>query len=303
MGKRTLKFNPIVELIKENYPDELIILDVMFTWEIPKALKRKAEIEAVTNERVIIDGVGWRNAGNEGYVDLSQLDGREYVSPEFDYQVTKITEGCPNSCSFCFSGDFKVLGVPKFKRNRVLLTDENLLAHPQIEDVLRELSLVRLNGKVVYYEAICGFEKSRLTLDVCELLKKARFGNIRFAWDEKLTMKSQTIAYATIKKLMSVGYAPEAISIFVLTNWEVGMRDCFKKMDLMKVWGVKINDCCYNCNYSDPVSEGWELEEIRKFRKGAREHNLVVKYKVFPEERSVRERPVRGREGSLMSYK
>lgn len=284
MGKRTLGYNPIIEYIKNAYSDDLILIDAMFTWEVDEAIKHKKSIETlIQNKRVEIDGVGWRNTGHKGYIDLSNINVRGYVHPDYDYQVTKITEGCPNNCPYCYSGDFKVLGVPEIKRNHVKLTDENLLAHPEICDVLETLRDKRVNGNVVYYEAICGFEKQRITPRVARHLKDARFENPRIAWDEPLTWKSQKKVYNTIRTLVNVGYDPQTISVFILTNWEVAMRDCFKKLNLLKVWNVKVNDCCYNCNYDNPIPYGWTLREIRKFRREAREHNQIVRFKIYPE--------------------
>ena len=88
------------------------------------------------NRNVFIDGPGWRNAGNQGTIDLSDVDVRGYVRDDYDFQITKITEGCPNQCPFCFSGPFKELGIPEFKRNKIKLTDENILAHHAIIHLL-----------------------------------------------------------------------------------------------------------------------------------------------------------------------
>jgi len=285
MGKRTLEYNPVVEAIENTYPDDYIILNTMFTWEIEDALKQLKQGRLDSNKYVVIDGVGWRNAGNEGVIDLDNLIYPDLPEDQ-ETQVTKITEGCPNNCEFCFSKDFKVLPFPEIIRNEVKLTDENLLAHPQIDQMLMMFFLQKVNNKVVRYEAICGFERRRITEHIAKLLKQARFKNIRFAWDDKFSDKSQKECSQIVTNLKKAGYDPQTISIFILTNWKVPLSECEKKLDLMKVWNVKVNDCCFNCCYDNPIPHYWSMDEIKHFRKKCREHNQIVRFKIFPEEDS-----------------
>lgn len=287
MGKRTLEYNPISDLIAREHPDDMIMLETMFTWEVDPAIAKKRQMATITTKEIIIDGPGWRNAGHQGHFDISEIDYHSHVPDDQEVQVTKITEGCPNNCQFCFSKDFRVIGMPVFKRNHVKLTDENLLAHPGIEGILKELSQVRVNGKVVYYEAICGLEKARITPEIAPLLKEARFKNIRIAWDEPFTDASQKRAQKAVRTLVKAGYNKKTISIFILTNWKVTQAECEQKLDLMKVWNVKVNDCCFNCCYDNPIPDGWTLQEIKDFRRKCRKHNQIVNFEIDPEMKDV----------------
>lgn len=285
IGKRSLEYNPTVEKIKKQYPDDLIVLDCMFTWDVKRAKERAAQIRLLdSNKRVIVDGVGWRNAGNDGYIDLGKLDGGEVVLGDCDVQVTKITEGCPKNCPYCFSGEFRYSEqIPPIMRNKVKFSDENLLAHPDIERILKELTEVRVNGRVVHYEAICGFDRDFLTGEIAALLKGARFINVRIAWDEPFTDASQKKTQKAVKVLVRAGFDSKLMSCFVLTNERVSYGDCLKKLDLLKVWRVKVNDCCFNCSYNDPKPQGWTMDEIKEFRRKARKHNQLVLFGIDPE--------------------
>jgi len=285
VGKRSLEYNPTIEKIKMQYPDDLVVLDCMFTWDVQKAEKMAAQIRLLNpDKKVVIDGVGWRNYGGAGYIDLNKLDGGEVVPDWSDVQVTKITEGCPKSCPYCFSGNFSYSNqIPPILRNHVKLSDENLLPHPEIVRILKELSQVRVNGKVVHYEAICGFDKDFLTDEIARFLKQARFENVRIAWDEPFTDASQKKVQRTIKMLVKAGFRAKLVSCFVLTNERVSYADCLMKLDLLKVWNIKVNDCCFNCSYDDPIPHGWTLGEIKEFRRRARKQNQLVLFGIDPE--------------------
>ena len=45
IGKRTIPFNPISEAIKAGYPDDMILLETMFTWDVPEAESKKRQME------------------------------------------------------------------------------------------------------------------------------------------------------------------------------------------------------------------------------------------------------------------
>ena len=59
-------YNPAHEAIRELHSDDnRILLDVMFTWNMDKALKRKKELER-QNKKVIVDGMEF----NKGFIEL-----------------------------------------------------------------------------------------------------------------------------------------------------------------------------------------------------------------------------------------
>lgn len=261
VGERKLEYNPTVEKIRTYYGNDIVLIEVMFTWDVEEAIALKKQIEMMhPDKKVIIDGVGWRNAGNEGYFDLDKLEQITCTYEPREEIIVKLSEGCPNNCDFCFSKDFKIK-----------LPDENILA---IFDFLKVP-----NKK----EAICGFDKYRMNDAIAFLLKNSKFQDIRLAWDEPYTPNSMFKTKDAIDCLLKAGYKPKDISIFILTNWKVSFDDCCNKLDLLKVWNIKVNDCCFNCSYKNPVPDYWNLEEIKQFRKMCRKHNQIVVFGIDPE--------------------
>ena len=282
VGKRSI-YNPAHYQIKELYKDKnWLVIDLMFTWDLPKAINELKQQRLKKYDRVFIDGVGWKNLGNDPVLDWDAIGRTPYEQKE-DYLVTKITKGCPHNCSFCYSDDFEVIGIPEFNRNHVLLIDENLLSHQEILDVLETLRNKRVDNKVIYYEAICGFDKRFLTYDIALALKQARFKKPRIAWDGGVLQDHNSIDHA-LNILQTAGYRAQDISVFVLTNWKVSYADCLLKLEHLKRWGVKINDCCYNCSYDDPIPQYWTIEEIRDFRRRARKHNQLINFRGYDPE-------------------
>jgi hypothetical protein len=295
IGSRSI-YNPVHYQIKELYADkDWLIIDLMYTWDYNEALKQLKQKRFGFN-KVIIDGVGWKNLGNKPVLDWQEIGKTEFEQKE-DYQVAKITKGCPHNCPYCYSDDFEYLGIPKFNRNLVKLTDENLLATPNVIEVLKELKDKKVNRKVIKFEAICGFDFRYLNKKVAKALKKARFINPRVAWDYGMEYQSR-VKYV-IKTLKSVGYkdynGERSISVFMLTNWDIPIEECFKKLLKLWEWRVKVDDCCFNCSYKNPIPHGWTLKEIKNFRKIARKHNQLVMFNGYdPEIHRYREHPLLG---------
>jgi len=197
-------------------------------------------------------------------------------------QAIRITEGCPNNCAFCYEPtEIKIFGIPKIERNHVLIYDMNLLCKPEALDIIKRLGSERVNKKVVYYELVCGIDYRFLTLELAEALKKNRFFNIRLAWD--FGYKDQLKIKDAVYMLKKAGFETRLISIFIICNWYIPYKENLKKLDLMKVWRVKVNDCYYD-NQSPPniIPIGWSSEQIKDFRKKCRLHNQIVKLAADP---------------------
>ena len=285
IGKRSI-YNPAHYQIKKLYKNKnWLLIDLMFTWDVHKALSELKQSRLKHYDKVFIDGVGWKNLGNNPVLDWDAIAQTNYEQDE-DYQVTKLSRGCPYNCPYCFSDDFKTVTPPNaFNRNRVLLVDENLLAHPNIVGMLENFSKARVDSKVIYFEAVCGFDVRLLDFDTAVALKSARFQKPRIAWDGSVH-NIESINDA-LYIFMSAGYRAPDISIFVLTNWKVSYADCLLKLEHMKRWGVKINDCCYNCSYDNPVPCHWSLKEIKDFRRRARKHNQLITFRGYDPQPSI----------------
>lgn len=276
VGKRSI-YNPAHYQIKKLYKNEnWLLIDLMFTWDLPKAIDELKQQRLKRYDQTFIDGVGWKNLGNDPVLDWDAIARIPYEQKE-NYQVAKITKGCPHNCPFCYSDDFEVVGIPQLNRNDVRLVDENLLQHPHIFDILDELQNKRVCSKVVRYEAICGFHVELLSLPIAAALKQSRFIKPRIAWDGYLDNSS--LVDLALNNLILGGYHASDISVFMLTNYKVPYADCIAKLKHLKKWGVKINDCCYNCSYANPIPQYWTMEEIKKFRRLARKHNQLIIFK------------------------
>lgn len=199
-------------------------------------------------------------------------------------QWVRITEGCPHNCPYCYEPqEFKYFEIPNIVRNKVKIMDMNLLAKPKAKEIITELSQKRVNGKVIYYELICGVDYRFLTLDMAKLLKQSRFKNIRLAWDWGINR--QLKVKNAVRDLVKAGYDPaREIMVFMICNWRIPFSECMRKLDILKVWRVKVADCYYD-NQTAPniVPKYWSDEEIKIFRKTCRRHNQIVIHGLEPE--------------------
>lgn len=199
-----------------------------------------------------------------------------------DEQRIRISEGCPNDCQYCY--ETKECGkepiyfyIPKIIRNKVSIMDMNLIYKPKALDMIKELGMQKVNGKVVYYELICGIDFRYLTQDIANALKENRFVNIRFAWDYNLGLQYKI--KDCINKLLKAGYKKKELMCFIISDWKIPYSVCCKKLDSLKIWNVQVSDCWfdnvkppkYQCNY-------WDLDSCIDFRRRCREHNQMIRH-------------------------
>ena len=198
-------------------------------------------------------------------------------------QWIRISEGCPNQCLFCAEpSKFKWFGIPEIIRNSVKIMDMNLLSKPQALNCLKELGKKRVNGKVVYYELICGIDYRFMSQEIADSLKESRFKKIRMAWD--FGFDKQYEIKDTIGMLIKSGYKPKDITIFMICNWKIPYNTNLQKLDLCKVWNVKVADCYFDNQLSPNIKPiHWAEEEIKDFRRKVRKHNQLVNFKCDPE--------------------
>lgn len=159
----------------------------------------------------------------------------------------------------------------------VQILDMNFLANPKYEDHL--VGCMEANNK--HYELICGVDWRLLTQDICNMLHNARFIKMRWAWD--YTFSQQKKHQKVLSMLKKAGYRPEELSVFMIVNWKIPFVECCQKLDLLKVWNVKVNDCCWDGGYKIAKPVYWTPEQIKKFRKMCRKHNQLVRFKIDPE--------------------
>ncbi len=213
-----------------------------------------------------------------------------------DYQIIHTTRGCVRRCKFC--GVWKI--EPKFeykksikneiRRNQLVFYDNNLLANPDIENILEEIANTKHNGRAVYCESQCGFDGRLLNPKLTKLIKTARFQYPKIAWDHSYS------EHKNIKKqldmLINASYSHKDISVFMVYNWDHDFREMEKKRLKCWEWKVQISDCRYRPldqtydNYNPRrkqtskdyfIHPKWTDAEVKQFRKNVRRQNICVR--------------------------
>lgn len=241
-------------------------------------------------------------------VFIGQHSGAEKCFPAYDlvnvkYQIVHGMRGCSRKCPFC--GIWK-LETKSFKTvddikkeicsNRIIFYDNNILVNPYIEEILHMLSEVTFKGRPVTCECQSGFDGRILEErpSLAAMIKKARFRNIRVAWD--FTYEQFPKIENWINLLENAGYKRRDTFVFMVYNWSFDYQELEKKRNKCFEWGVQIADCRFRPldqtfdNYNSRLIEqtsadyyihsNWSDLEIRKFRKDVRKHNICLRYKI-----------------------
>jgi hypothetical protein len=216
--------------------------------------------------------------------------GTTYDKPQYNKVVgptqrIELHRGCPwgSIHDYCYEPDISQdFSVPELVANQVQILDMNPLARSDIVEVLHDLGSRRVDGKVIKYEFVCGVDYRFLTQEIADLMKKYRFVRPRIAWDDPFS--EQLKVKDAITKLVKAGYKKNDIMLFMLVNWRVSFSECLRKLDLMKVWNVKVCDCCYDGGYKVAVPVYWTREEMTVIRKISRKHNQLVLFGMDPQE-------------------
>lgn len=205
-----------------------------------------------------------------------------------DEQWIRLGEGCPNGCEYCYSNSELIrYDIPEIKRNKVSILDMNFLYDPKHKERIKELGSRKVNGKVVYYELICGIDWRRLDQETANLLKENRFKNIRFAWDHSL--KDQYKIKDCLKMLLKAGYKPDNMSCFILSDWKIPFIECLYKLFLLKNWNVRVSPCFFD-NATPPNFQMnyWNYKECRIFQDLCSLHNQTVNFGIYPDLKRVK---------------
>lgn len=190
----------------------------------------------------------------------------------------QFTSGCPNNCHYCYEPKEIKTYDPKIPEEADLLQilDMNFLANPKAFKHISEL------GAYPYKkELICGIDYRLLTQNIANALHGCGFIKVRWAWDYGFSQ--QKTHQKTWRILKKAGYRSEELSVFMLVNWKIPYLECVRKLDLLKVWNVKVNDCCWDGGYKIAKPVYWTPEQIKKFRAMCRKHNQIVRFKIDPE--------------------
>lgn len=205
-----------------------------------------------------------------------------YNKVESNEQWVRLSEGCPHNCPWCYEPtEIKLFPIPEFTVDNIKIMDMNFLCKPQALSILRQLYH---NRKVDQsFEFICGIDYRFLTQEIATQLRITNFKNIRLAWDGPKT--DQVRIKKAISMLKTAKYPGRDTMVFMICNHESisYVDNCFK-LDLCKVWGVKVADCYFD-NQTSPniIPLGWKDREIKDFRHRCRKHNQYVNFGIDPE--------------------
>lgn len=211
-------------------------------------------------------------------------------------QAIRITEGCVWNCPNCHEPtEIKLFEIPLIERNEVLIFDMNLLCKPQALKIIETLGSIRVCGKRVRYELVCGADYRFLTQEIADALFKNNFVNvgfdsklhknrvIRVAWDGSYS--DQFKMKKAVDVLVKAGYERNEIMLFMQANHSrATYQECCLKLDLCKVWNVKVCDCYFDGQIGSRILPVfWSASEIKEFRKKVRKHNQLVNFGFDPE--------------------
>jgi len=222
--------------------------------------------------------------------------GTTYDRPQYNVvkgavQRIELHRGCPWQHEYCYEPkEAEDFPIPELVKNQVQILDMNFLSRCDALEVIKELGKKRVNGKPVIYEFVCGIDYRFLTDEIAEAMRSNRFIRPRIAWDDPFS--EQTKIKDAIVTLEAAGYRRNEISAFMIVNWRVSYSECLRKLDLMKVWNIKVCDCCYDGGYGPGVGcRGtgvavpvyWTLEDIQDIRLKSRKHNQLVLFGIDPQ--------------------
>jgi hypothetical protein len=217
----------------------------------------------------------------------SPFYGTTYNRPQYnaikgEVQRIELHRGCPWHHEYCYEPQINEdFPIPEIVKNQVEILDMNFLVRKDALEIIKQLGEIRVDDKVVSYEFICGLDYRFLTQDIANQLKVSRFTRIRLAWDDPLS--EQKKIKNAIQILIKAGYKRNELMLFMIVNWRIPYTECLRKLDLMKVWGVKVCDCCYDGGYAVAVPVYWTQAEISSIRKISRKHNQLVLFGIDPQ--------------------
>ncbi len=221
------------------YPSAQIEIGGIYASLMPDHCKEASPFAGVYRG-LYLDG-----AAEEVAIDFSLL-------PEpVDYQIIHTSRGCVRRCSFCGTWriepefTYKSTVVHEIQKRKLIFYDNNLLANPNIDTILKELAEYRTKKGFFHLrcESQSGFDMRFFTEERARLLKDAHFVNPRIAWDSRYS--DWPAARRAVKILKKVGYGRRDIYIFMIFNHVLPYSEMKKKLEACRRWSVRVIDCRY----------------------------------------------------------
>ncbi|MBN1175407.1 Fe-S oxidoreductase [Candidatus Woesearchaeota archaeon] len=240
-------------------------------------------------------------------VVVGQLKMADKCKPAYDlvnvdYQIIHGMRGCIRQCSFCGiwrleKNSFKTAEEIKKEIcfNKLVFYDNNMLVNPHIEEILEMLATTTYNGKVLNCECQSGFDGRILAEKphLAELLKKARFKDIRLAWD--WGVKTYPVVEKWLTILDNAGFSRKSVFLFMIYNWDFKFEEMEEKRKKCYEWGVQIADCRFRplnqlfdryngrikqTNIDYFIHKYWTDYQVKRFRKNVRLQNICIRYNI-----------------------
>lgn len=276
-----------VEWAKEHYPSTFIEVGGIWASLMPKECK-----ELTGADNVFIGVMEEAEAFEPNY---------ELLSHPIDYQILHTSRGCQRRCKpcgvYCIEPQQSFISSIKDKvhKRKLVFYDNNLLNNPYIEDILRELIILKRKRLILHCESQSGFDGRILRKKpyLAKMLNDAGFVYPKIAWDGNV--KSYRKRKEEIDILINAGYKKADISIFMLTNYEQTYSELeFKRMYCFK-WSVQITPCRFiplnqlsdnfimkrknQTNDDYFIHPNWTDAEVKQYNRNIRRHNMVIRFR------------------------
>jgi hypothetical protein len=309
-------YNNLEDKLQDFKPDIIFITSLFTYWA--KYVKEAVQYykNLYPNAKIIVGGIyaslmpeDCKNFTGCDEVHIGTYKKAENLLPDYslvdvDYQIIHASRGCIRKCNCCGvyiiepNMEFKKSIKKEIIKKKIIFYDNNLLANPHIENILKELILLKKEKKISHCESQSGFDGRILDKnpDLANMIKKSNFKYPKIAWDG--SFKDKTKIKRQIDILTNAGYKSKDISVFMLYNHDIP----FEEMEMKRVqcwkWNVQIIDCRYrplNKNFDNynPYSKkaqsnkdyyihpNWNDKLIRTFRSNIRKQNICVRQDII----------------------
>ena len=231
-----------------NNPDKVYI-SCVFTWNREKALSASAYYP---DSELFFGGSGFNlNSVIPNEIEHHKPDYSLY--PDFDFSLGFTTRGCIRKCGFCIVPEkeglirahspLKEFVEPGFKK--IMLLDNNLLAYPKHEDILKEL--IEIDKKVSFSQGLdirlINKRNSKLLNQIKYYDSSFKDRRLYFSWDfpeiERDVKKG-------ISLLLDEGVQPKHLMFYVLMCYNTTYEQDLYRLETLIDLGVKPYVMLYN---------------------------------------------------------
>lgn len=187
----------------------------------------------------------------------------EHIMPDYSIYPTLtkdtafgfLTRGCPRGCDFCIVSkkegicSTKVADLKEFwnGQKNIILSDPNILACPDWEDLLKQLAMSKA---LVDFNQ--GLDIRMMTSQKADALNKIRMRAVHFAWDrynDKDLILSRLRLFAERSRL----HRPEDRIVYTLVNFDTTLEQDLERIYTLRELGYWAYVMIYDKEHCDPV--------------------------------------------------